>query len=247
MPGIYQTKLLEKVPRAGDIVSFRFKRPDAYRFEPGQWFVVTFASDDPREPWEHHLSHSDSPTEPWLEFTTRLRGTPFKNALGALPVGAPVQIEGPFGAFVMPPGVERAVFLAGGIGITCVRSILRWLCDTCGIRAVQTGDTPVPPQEVFLFYANHSEDVIPFKEDLDEIARDLPGLRIVHVISDPGEAWTGHSGHIDQEILSRELGGPGDRKYFVSGPPSFVTAMRETLAGFGVADEAIAAERFLGY
>jgi ferredoxin-NADP reductase len=184
--GAFGTKLLEKLPRVADIVSFRFKRPEAYTFQPGQWFVVTFPSSDPQEPWEHHFSHSDAPSEPWLEFTTRMRGSDFKNALDALPVGSPVQLEGPFGTFVLPPDAERVAFLAGGIGITCVRSILRWLCDTCGTNAVPADPPRTPPQEIVLFFANHSEYLIPFKEELDEIARDLPELRLVHVISQPG-------------------------------------------------------------
>jgi ferredoxin-NADP reductase len=245
---------VEKVPRVADIVSFRFKRPDAYKFQSGQWFTITFPGPDPEEPWEHHFSHSDSPTEPWLEFTTRLRGSPFKNALDALPAGAPVQLEGPYGAFVMPPDVERAAFLAGGIGITCVRSILKWVCDTCTPQARKVQGTAGPVdrteialREIVLFFANRSEDAIPFAKELEEFTETIPGFRVVHVLSQPGAAWEGHRGHLDHNILAVELAEPATWRYFVSGPPSFDIAMREMLVGWGIDAERIAMEQFMGY
>ena len=169
MQGSYPSRLIGKVPQVADIVSFRFERPEDYHFQAGQWFVVTFAGPDPAEPYEHHFSHSNAPSEPWLEFTTRLRQSEFKNALSALSIGSDVQIEGPYGSFVMPPEVERAAFLAGGIGVTCVRSILRWVAH---VRALAGGsgereeEPPVALREIVLLFANHSEDAIPFAAEL---------------------------------------------------------------------------------
>jgi ferredoxin-NADP reductase len=272
--GVYGSRLLEKVPRVADIVSFRFKRPEAYRFQAGQWFVITFPGADPAEPWEHHFSHSDSPSDPWMEFTTRMRGSDFKNALDALPMDSQVQLEGPYGAFVMSPNVERAAFLAGGIGVTCVRSIVRWVAAARGGAAegagaeaelpqgcagavagapqVGAGTGATPPaalalREIVLFFANHSEDAIPFKAELEELASSLPGFRVVHVLSRPGERWQGYRGHLSQDILSRELADPGAWQYFVSGPPAFDQAMQAMLVGWGIEAGRIKLERFEGY
>ena len=78
--------LLEKIERTPDAKSFRFSRPPEYRFEAGQSYGVTIPSPD--GPLTHVFSHADSPTEAFTELTTRLTGSPFKNALDALPVGA---------------------------------------------------------------------------------------------------------------------------------------------------------------
>lgn len=243
----YASRLVEKVPRVADIVSFRFERPEAYRFQAGQWFEITFPSSDPKEPWEHHFSHSDSPSEGWLEFTTRMRGSAFKNALDALPLGSEVQLEGPYGAFVMPPDVERAAFLAGGIGITCVRSILRWVCDTCSVGGSAAERPDLALREIVLLFANRSEDAIPFEAELKEFTEGIPGFRVVHVLSQPGESWQGYRGHLDLEILTRELSGPETWHYFVSGPPSFDQTMQEMLLSWGIKAESIQVERFEGY
>lgn len=247
--GSYGSVLVEKLPRVADVVSFRFERPEAYRFRAGQWFTITFPSPDPEVPWEHHFSHSDSPTEPWLEFTTRLRGSDFKNALDALPLGATVQLEGPYGLFTLGGEVQRAAFLAGGIGITCVRSILKWACDTCSLSA-GGAPTDVPraaPKEIVLFYANRSEDAIPFERELEGFTRSIPGFRVVHVLSQPGKAWQGYRGHLDQDILAAEIADPAGWDFFVSGPPSFDQAMRGILLKWGVTEEHVLMEQFMGY
>jgi len=250
MQGSYPSRLIEKLPQVADVVSFRFERPEGYRFQAGQWLVVTFAGPDPAEPYEHHFSHSDAPSAPWVEFTTRLRESEFKNALSALPVGSDVQLEGPYGSFVMPPDVERAAFLAGGIGITCVRSILRWVADlhaSAGGAAEGGEQARLALRDIVLLFANRSEDAIPFLAELDELAESLPGLRVVHVLSQPGKGWRGYRGHLDQEILAAELPDPGSWHYFVSGPPSFDLAMQEVLVGWGIDAGRTKMERFEGY
>jgi len=250
MQGSYPSRLIETVPQVADIVSFRFERPEAYRFQAGQWFVLTFAGPDPARPYEHHFSHSNAPSDPRLEFTTRLRGSEFKNALSVLPIGSHVHVEGPYGSFVMPPDVERAAFLAGGIGITCVRSILRWVAHLRAPAAGSVREGEEPPlalRDIALFFANRSEDVIPFALELEELTASLPGLRVAQVLSQPGEGWRGYRGHLDQTILAAELPDPGSWHYFVSGPPSFDQAMLEVLVGWGIEAPRIKLERFEGY
>jgi glycine betaine catabolism B len=185
-------------------------------------------------------SYSNSPLESDLEFTTRLRGTEFKKALGALPFGAKVELEGPNGEFTLPDGLERVAFIAGGIGITCVRSILRWLADRQGASARA-------PQSIVLLFANRSEDSIPFRDELEELETRLPGLRVVHVISQPKDNWPGYRGHIDQAVLSRELPQPPSWTYYVSGPPTFSQSMQKQLMASGVESGSIKVESFEGY
>ena len=92
--------LLEKIKRTADSASFRFSRPPEYRFEAGQSYSITIPSPD--GPLEHRFSHADSPTEPFTELTTRLTGSPFKNALDSLPIGRRGHFRGPAGRFRLP-------------------------------------------------------------------------------------------------------------------------------------------------
>ncbi len=245
----FRTRLVGKIPRVADIVTFQFERPRDYHFKAGQWFVVTFPR--PAEPWVHHFSHSNSPTEPLLEFTTRLRGSEFKNALDALPVGAEIEVEGPYGSFTLGEDPGRVAFITGGIGITCVRSILRWLAGfqegrMNGARSAQALPRQMPRQ-IALIYANQSEESIPFREELRRIETALPALRVVHVLSFPDLDWLGYRGHVAEGIITQELAEPHLWDYYLSGPPSLGQSMRELLLRLGIRPEAIKVEHFDGY
>ena len=135
--------LLERVPRIPGTTSYRFSRPSEYTFEAGQYFTITIPT--PEGPLTHAFSHCDSPTEGFLELTTRLTGSPFKNALDALPLGAEAQFFGPMGRFLFKYEAPRISFLTGGVGITPVRSMLRYLADTDGAGRIEG-------QELVLFY-----------------------------------------------------------------------------------------------
>jgi glycine betaine catabolism B len=226
-------------------VTFQFERPQGYAYQAGQWFVLTLPG--PSEPYVHHFSHSNSPHEPTLEFTTRLRDSQFKNALAALPLGAAVEVEGPYGAFTLGGDSGRVAFVTGGIGITCVRSILRWLARSQDSSTTATPPGHQMPREIVVIYANRSANEIPFREELTELEAVLPGLRVVHVLSRPDADWPGHRGHIDERVLAQELPEPRLWSYYLSGSPSLVQSMRELLLGWGISPDAVKAEQFEGY
>lgn len=229
----FTTRLTAKVPRAADIVSFRFERPPGYDYLAGQWAMLTIPGPD--GPMTHHFTHSSSPTEPWLETTTRLRGTPYKNALDALPLGTQVTMTGPNGFFTLRDAVPQAAFLAGGIGITTVRSILRALAD-------RGDDRPL-----LLLYGNHDEDGIAFVDELADLTHELPGLRVVHVLSDAHPAWPGDRGYVDAALVQRNAQPLADWRFYLSGPPPMVMAMGTMLHDLGVPREGISTEEYLGY
>lgn len=250
----FATTLTETRPLTPGVCSFRFVRPDGYEFTAGQWFVITIPSND--GPLTKHFTHSSSPTEPVLEFTTRLTGSQFKNALVALPLGAEVQMEGPFGTFVLRDGVVRVAFLTGGIGVTPVRSILRYVADlhasVAGSAAGRAAGDPgaagaLPLPEIAIFLGNLSEDTITFRDELESMAATLPGARVVHVLSQPSEGWHGHRGYISGDIVRGELADPGSWTYYLSGPPPMVEAMRSLLGGFDIPRKQMVLENFEGY
>src|SRR5436305_8867382 len=102
-------------------------------FTPGQYFWVTLVDppyDDEKGP-RRHISVVTSPNERGvLGLCTRLRDSAFKRSLAELPVGAEVDVEEPKGEFVLPDETDiQYVFVAGGIGITVFRSMLRAIVE----------------------------------------------------------------------------------------------------------------------
>jgi ferredoxin-NADP reductase len=234
----FTSTLLEKIQRSSDTSSYRFSRPAEYTFKAGQWFTITLATPD--GPLDHHFSHADSPTESHIELTTRLTGSPFKTALDALPLGAQVEIQGAYGAFLFGYDKPQIAFLTGGIGVTPVRSMLRYLADA-------NGASRVAGQELTVFYGSMTEDGIVYKDEFDEFEKAIPGLRVIHVITNPTAEWKGYKGFITAGIIRAELSEPADWTYYVVGPPPMITAMDKVLAQLEIAQGQIVVESFAGY
>src|ERR671927_103063 len=103
-------------------------------FRPGQYFGVPLLDppyDDEKGP-RRHITVVTSPTERGvLGLCTRLRDTAFKKTLAELKVGDAVEVEQPKGDWALPEDTSPSyVFVAGGIGITPYRSMLRYIADT---------------------------------------------------------------------------------------------------------------------
>jgi ferredoxin-NADP reductase len=234
----FKSTLLEKIRRSSDTVSYRFSRPADYTFKAGQWYTITVPTPD--GPLDHHFSHADSPTESQVELTTRLTGSAFKNALDALPIGAEVEILGAYGAFLFGYDKPKIAFLTGGIGVTPVRSMLRYLADTEGAGRV-------PGQELTVFYGSMTVDGIVYKDEFDEFEKRISRLRVVHVITNPTPEWKGYGGFITAGVIRAELANPSEWTYYVVGPPPMITAMDKVLTQLEIPQGQIVVESFAGY
>jgi ferredoxin-NADP reductase len=207
-------------------------------FRPGQYFWVTLVDppyDDEKGP-RRHITVVTSPTERGvLGLCTRLRDSAFKRSLSALPLGAEVDVEEPKGSFVLPEETDRAyVFIAGGIGITVFRSMLRFIADE-GLA-----------HRITLVYSNRDRESTAFLDELAELDSALPNLTLVLTMTqDPG--WNGETRRIDADFLGDHLGELGAFTYLIAGPPTMVEAVSETLSASGVPEEHIRAQRFSGY
>lgn len=234
--GSWDVRYLGSRAAASDTKTFSFERPEALEYRPGQFFFVTLpgAPGIEREQLTHHFSFSSSPTEPDVEFTTRMTGHPFKVHMEALEPGTKVSIAGPDGSFVLPHGTGKAAYVCGGIGVTPVRSTVRWAADTGA------------PIDLVVLYANADLAGAAFHEEL--VAARSARLRIVLVLSHPEPGWAGRTGHIDAALVAAEVSDWPERRFFVSGPPGMVTAVARSLqVDLGVAHADLAAETFPGY
>jgi len=191
----------------------------------------------------HHKKHftiSSSPTREYMEFTTIISGSDYKQTLDKLDVGSKVELSGPMGVFTLDSRAsDRVVFLAGGIGITPVRSMLEYLADT-GLMG---------ELEIKLFYSNRNEERIVFRDELDELSKQLSNLEVVHTLTDleDGAKWDGERGYIDEQMLGRYIDDLDGCSFYLVGPPAFNQAMVEVLGGVGVEGESIIGEDFTGY
>ena len=211
----------------------------AVDFKPGQYFWVELLDppyQDEKGP-RRHISVVTSPTERGvLGLCTRLRDTAFKRSLAELEVGDEVEVEEPKGDFVLPEETDRPyVFIAGGIGVTVFRCMLRFIADK-GL-----------PHKVTLVYSNRDRESAAFLDELTELEAANPSIRLVATMTEDPE-WEGEQRRIGPALLRDHLDGDlGAYTYLVAGPPAMVEAMVEVLAAEGVPEERVLPARFSGY
>ena len=207
-------------------------------FRAGQYFWVELLDppyEDEKGP-RRHISVVTSPTERGvLGLCTRIRDSAFKRSLAEIEVGAEVEVEEPKGDFKLPEDTEpHYVFIAGGIGITVFRSMLRYIADT--------GE----PYDVTLVYSNRDRASTAFLDELTELESQIPGFELVVTMTGDPE-WTGESRRVDADFLRDKLGELADYTYLLAGPPPMVEGVVEQLNEAGVPEAQIEPDRFSGY
>lgn len=229
--------LVKKTEEAKGTKSFFFNLDQEFIFEAGQYIYITLPElkyEDPRGD-TRHFTISSSPTEgKTIRITTRIRQeSGYKKTLDELEIGSTLIGRGPQGFFVLNPKnvdpTSPQIFLAGGIGITPFRSMIKFSLDT---------NLNIP---INLIYSNSDSDFT-FKSDLDLWQSQNSNLKINYFDSS-------QSGHLDSEKITKLL--PTiDLKhatFWVVGPNTFVNAMEENLEKLNIPEENIKTEKFTGY
>ncbi|MBA3366955.1 MAG: FAD-dependent oxidoreductase, partial [Actinobacteria bacterium] len=184
-----------------------------------------------------HISVVTSPNERGvLGLCTRLRDSAFKRSLAELPIGTEVEVEEPKGSFLLPEETDqRYVFIAGGIGITVFRCMLRYIAEE------------QLAHRVTLVYSNRDRESAAFLDELLELERNTPNLELILTMTDD-PAWDGESRRIDAELLQEHFGDElQSLAYLIAGPPAMVDGVVGTLHAAGIPEEQVRPDRFSGY
>lgn len=235
---IYLVQENTKITRSTLLLTLRrdeTERPLA--FQPGQYAAISFEHRGKTSP-ARCFSIVSSPTDQHvLQFSMRLRGH-FTTALSRLQEGEIVDVIGPYGGFVFDSYRDKkAVFLAGGIGITPFMSMMRY------VAALQSNN------EVTLLYSCASQDDIPFKDELLTLQEGRPNLNVIFVVAsgpiDSLPAAQVTSGRIDASLLDRASGKDyQQQRFFICGPPPFMKATVNVLTKQGASSSNILTEAF---
>lgn len=230
----FETTVKDIILRTYNVKSFRFPRPRTLDYKPGQFMFVTIKRG--QEEMRKHFSISSSPTESnFIEFTKKLTGSEFSNALDALEIGDWTKIDAPYGSFTFEGEFKKIAILSGGIGITPFISMCRYAAD----MQLNT--------EITILYGNVTERDIAFRKELIEMQKQNKNLKIVFVLNNPDKDWNGLTGFITSEIVKREIPDYLDRFFYTAGPPGMIKAMERLLEEIGLSKDQIRMEYFAGY
>jgi ferredoxin-NADP reductase len=167
----------------------------------------------------------------------RMRRTAFKTALKSAALGTKFIVSRPRGSFTLHRDITRpAVFLAGGIGIAPIRSIIHHATQEC------------LPHRLYLFYSNREVEDAAFIEEFESLTVQNPNFTFIPTVTGHRTiAWPYEKGHINREMLTRFLLGLNGPIYYIAGPSGMVTAMTELLTSSGVNEDDMKTEEFGDY
>lgn len=223
-------------PDVWEIVMTPGKGGKLFSYLPGQFLFLTLLRGRglPRE--EHPFTISSSPSEKGNVSVTVKESGDFTASAGQTRPGDRAAVLAPYGrfSFLLHPERGRTVFIAGGIGVTPILSMLRFMAHGTMER------------DVFLFYANRTEPDIAFRNELEEMteAGSQPELNLVHILSSPGEEWTGERGRLNGEILKKHLNGFSNTSFYLCGPPPMMESLETDILRQGVNPRNIHTEKF---
>ena len=213
---------VESIEKVGeDYYVFNFHKPDDFIFEEGQYGVFKHVEKDFEGRKMRAFSIASAKHESFVKAATKIVEAPsgFKDVMRKLSVGETMTFTGPMGTFTLEPNYH-SVFIAGGIGITPIRSILMSLQDK-GYH-----------NDAALIYSE-PRSVYPFQEDFTMV-----------------QATIYYESTIDgtrNAISDRALKYQNSAYYYIAGSSGFVSAITEQLLELGIEKSKIKFDRFPGY
>lgn len=224
-------KFLDKERAAQGIYKFWFDPGKKFYFLPGQYLEWTLphpqADNRGVRRW---FTIASAPTENQVLLTTKIFDKPstFKNALNQLMPGTELVVSDPDGDFTLPDDpATKLLFIAGGIGVTPFRSMVKFLIDQNQSR------------DIVLLYLAKTADEFAFRELWKQANRTF-GLKTIYL-------ETEKEGPLTMEKTKKSVPDWMERIFYVSGPEPMVEAFEKMFQAGGVSSDRIKTDFFPGY
>ncbi len=213
-------------PTLGVVTDIRTDTPDVKTFRvvgldgkkpfahiPGQCAMLSIPGVG-----EALFSITSSPTnEAYMEFSIKKCGC-VTTWLHAMEPGQQITIRGPYGnGFPVDTDFvgKDLVFVAGGIGLAPLRSVINYVRHYRG----RYGTVDI------VYGARSKDDLVDYQEIIDQWCNE-DGINVHLTIDNPQEGWDGHVGFVPNYV--KELGFDTNKTVVMCGPPIMI---KFTLAG----------------
>lgn len=234
--------LKDKLLIAQDTYDFVFNSSEQMKFRPGQYMEWTLGHEKPDTRGNRrYFTIASSPTEQEIRMGVKYYPNPstYKQELATLEKGDTVMAGQLAGDFTLPDDTnKKLVMIAGGIGITPFRSMIKYLIDTKEKR------------DVVLMYSNRTAEDIAYKDVFDAAATAPLNLKTIYTITDLTKIpanWKGKTGMITGEMIAQEIPDYAQRIFYISGPRGMIDAFEDALGKMGVPSSNIITDFFPGF
>lgn len=230
---------LQEVQRVSDQIYHYIFQPDQhFNFQPGQYLEWTLA-DVPYDSRGNRRTFTiaSSPTEATVQLGLKYYepASTYKATFAQLQPGDTIFASELAGNFTLEPHTGKLAFIAGGIGITPFRSMIKYLTDQNEQR------------DIVLIYVINQPDELAYRAEI--LAARQIGVRCIPVITEPGhEKLTGAvNAKLDKDLLASLIPDRAERTFYISGPDGMVNATTHYLHQLHVPRTHIKTDHFSGY
>jgi ferredoxin-NADP reductase len=224
-------KLKEKVEVAQNTYDFVFGLDKPMAFAAGQYMEWTLGhADHDSRGIRRYFTVASAPSEPELRIGVRFSdpGSSYKKTLLGLKEGDIVIAAGLAGDFTLPKDTsKKLVFIAGGIGVTPFRSMVRELLAKKEKR------------DVVILYSNREEQHTAYKDIFAQAEKEL-GIKTIYVMTEK-------DGVINAELIKHAVPDYKGRIFYVSGPERLVQGMKQALKSISIRRQNIRTDYFPGF
>ncbi len=216
-----------------DVTVFSFKSADGTKvdFVPGMFAMLFYKNQATGEEIGRAFSIANAPPSDSFEFMIAMVHGRLTSKLEEAKVGDVYRISAPYGALKLDLGTgSKFLFLAGGTGVAPFFSMIRYM---------RANNDRI---DVNMLYSVRYPYEIIEKQELEEFGAEGCKVTVTVTRPQPGDGWSGQTGHIDAEMIKRYAPDFAERVPYICGPPKFVQAMKDALVSLGVQERAIKAE-----
>lgn len=209
---------------------FIFHPSKTFNFLPGQyleWTIDSKKSDQRGN--RRYFTIASSPTKKDIHLGIKFYqpGSSFKQTLLEMKEGDTIVGSQLSGEFILPDDPNTPlVFMAGGIGITPFRSMVKYLFDLKEKR------------KVTLIYAAKTEEDIAYKDLFDQASNEL-GIKVIY--------QTEKQGRVDEKFIKETVSDLQNSIFYLSGPHGMVNTFEQLLKSMKVPSNHIKIDFFPGY
>jgi|SRR3989339_80297 len=231
----YPVKVIENKKFGANTIVLTTSKPAGYRFLAGQFaqlILPQIKTNDPLNNWRW-FSFASAPSEDNLIFCARTGFSEFKNIFENLKPGDVIEVGEALGRFVLPVDNKNSlVFLAGGVGIAPVRSLI--------IENFNSKRKNL----ITIFYSNRKIDDAIFFDELKKISPE--NIKIILTITGEQKVDSHLSGRINRLMIKKNVDNLNASLYYVVGSPEFCQTLVSQLQALDIDQKQIILEKFTG-
>jgi NAD(P)H-flavin reductase len=217
---------IESYKETENVYTFRFEKEKDVTWKAGQHGLFTITHKKIKN-GTRPISVASAPSENVVQLTLGISDAPseFKKAMLELQPGMKVGMSGPVGSFYLKDD-SPSVLIAGGIGITPFRSMLKQ------IEAEGNG----AGKQIHLLYLDSKRSFV-YKDELDGIANNT-SVTVTYLDSREG---------LQREIDTVSGLFQNNGNYYIAGPKSMVESTSAHLQSNAISKKSIQKDVFFGY